>query len=300
MSVSAVRSGAVPRASDRSLVRVSIALGSGGRVDLGDATAALRDRRLTAAERAAVDALVRAVMLLRVRDGFAGIDDAGTAVRLVLRDREADSGGPWATNGEVNVGARNALVDRDHGRARPGMLLPVDVALHELVHVVQFARMPKGAHPHSAIMEGIADAAAMLATDDDTLGEGYYRVDADGRPRGAVRELGARRASGPPVGGIVTTYEQATRTSTEAHAAGGVVSATFRSLRGRIGRERAEALLWRVVRDPQAWTSGGSWRSLADAIRRAAVAGWPDDPTVASAAAAALHDTGLDEARADD
>lgn len=281
------------------LARVHVVLGGRGRRRvLGSALTARADARLTTAERTAIDAVVRAVQLLRERAGLAGIDDAGRAVTLVLRDTEADSGGPWATNGELAVGSRNALMDMVGDAARPSTLLTVDVAVHELTHVVQFARMPAGAKPHGALLEGIADTAAALATGDDTLGEGFYRRDAAGRPRGAVRELGAPRVAGPNLGEVDRRYEDAIRRNEEPHQAGGLVSATFFAIRATLGRERAEQLLWWVIRDTTAWKSGGSWKELALALRRGAAALWPGDSLGSSTVEQALLGTGLARAAA--
>lgn len=277
----------------RDLARVHVAIGQGG-APLGDAAAALDDRRLTEAERAAVRAVVRAVELLRTRAALAGIDDAGRAVRLVLRDREAGSSGPWATLGSISVGSRNALATRSGGRGRDDVLITVDAALHELTHVVQFSRIPAGVRPHAAILEGVADTVAMLATGDDTLGEGFFRTGRDGRPQGAIRELGStRRASSPPLGPTMRTHAEAARPGAEVHAAGGVVSSAFSVVRTRLGRARAEQLVWAVIRDPQAWVDGGSWGGLARAMRRCADQLWPADPGARAAIDAALAATGL-------
>lgn len=268
----------------------------GKRVRIGNAAQALRDKRLTAAEREAILALVEAVHLLRERARLAGIDDAGKAVRLLLRDGDATTHGPWATNGAIAVGTRNGLADRTPGRARPDVLLTVDAAVHELTHVVQFGKMTDKAKPNAAILEGIADSAAILATGDDTLGEEFFKVGKDGRRTGSIRELGEKRTSGPSLGGVVTNYHDATKSDAEEHAAGGVVSATFRALRARVGRERSEQLLWAVIRDAQAWTSGGSWAELVNAMRRQAQAIWSGDAAAIAALESALDSTALDDA----
>ncbi|MCW2924089.1 MAG: hypothetical protein JWM98_1493 [Thermoleophilia bacterium] len=274
-------------------VLVELAGPGSARTSLGSAEEALRDARLTEPERAAIRALVRAVALLRARAGLAGIDDAGTAVHLVLRDHDADTRGPWASAGRISVGAKNALASRAPGRSRADVLLTVDTALHELTHVVQFARMGDGAHPVGAILEGIADSVAILADGDDTLGEGYYRVDAQGRPMGAVREVGDHsRVSGPTLGNVLHRYADAIAPHAEEHAAGGVVSSTMVAIRARLGRDRAEALLWAVIRDAAAWRDGGSWRELARALQRAA----GTDAVTQAAVGAALAQTGLDAA----
>jgi hypothetical protein len=278
-------------AADYAAVRVQLAS-----KDLGSALDALRDSRLTQAERDAIEAIVRAVQLLHTREGFTGIDDAGHGVRLILRDKDADARGPWATNGRVAVGSKNALASRAGDRARTDVLLTVDAAVHELTHVLQFARMSGSVTPNAAILEGIADSMAMLATNDDTLGEGYYKQDASGRYRGAIRELGAHTVSGPTLGPVLKQYQDAISPKAEEHAAGGVVSATFIAIRDRLGRERAEQLLAAVIRDAQAWKSGGTWRDLALALRRDAAALWPADPAAAAAIDAALASTGLDAA----
>lgn len=277
------------------LARVQVELaGSGKRVKLGTAAAALRDRRLTASERAAVTALVRAVELLRTRARLAGIDDAGQAVRLILRDSDASANGPWATRGAVAVGARNALGARTGARANPNVLLTVDAAVHELAHVVQFGRMNASATPHAALLEGIADSVALLATGDDTLGEEFFRRDAKGRHRGAIRVLGSNDVSGAPLGDVIRHYSQVEAHKDEPHTAGGIVSAAFLSIRSALGRERAEQLLWSVIRDDAAWRTGGSWKAFTAALVRAGERLWSDDATARDAIRAALRTTGLD------
>lgn len=284
-----------PSAADLAAVLVELPDAKGKRRSLGTAAQALRDTSLTAAERAAILAMVEAVRLLRERARFAGIDDAGMAVRLLLRDGDATTRGPWATTGAIAVGARNALAGRD-GRGNPNVLFTVDAAVHELTHVMQFQRMESNAKPHAALLEGIADAAAILATDDDTLGEEFFRRDAQGRYRGSIRELGPQRTSGPPVGPVVTSYREVRDGYVEEHAAGGVVSAAFRSLRAQLGRERAEDLLWAVVRDAPAWREGGSWKELVGSMRRQAAQLWSADPAAQAALEQALRATGLDAA----
>lgn len=285
-----------PSAADLGAVRVQVPAPGGRRTSLGTAAQALRDARLTAAERAAILALVEAVRLLRARAGLAGIDDAGTAVTLLLRDADATARGPWATTGVVAVGSRNGLATRAPGRARADVLLTVDAAVHELAHVVQFAKMGTSAKPHPAILEGIADSVALLATGDDTLGEEFFHLDGAGRRRGSIRELGQPTTSGPALGTSVRRYQDAIRPGTEEHAGGGVVSATFITLRTSIGRARAEQLLWAVVRDAPAWRDGGSWRLLVESLRRQAATLWAGDPAALEALESALRAAGLDAA----
>ncbi len=286
-----------PSAADLASVRVQLAAAKGRPESLGSALEALRDKRLTAAERNAIMALVRAVMLLRERAALNGVDDAGTAVTLLLRDKDATERGPWATSGMVAVGARNGLATRVNGRAKADVLLTVDAAVHELTHVVQFGRMSKSARPHPALLEGIADAAAILATGDDTLGEEFFHVDDAGRYRGSIRDFGgARVTSGPALGHVITRYQDAIKPGTEEHAGGGVVAMTFIQIRARLGRERAEQLLWAVIRDAQAWSKGGSWKELSLALRRQAGVVWAGDSAATAAVEAALAVTGLDAA----
>lgn len=274
--------------TDGARVRVRLHTAQGD-IDLGRADVARRDKRLTRGERDAIDSLVEAIRLLRTRNQLLGIDDVGTGVALLLRDAEATSGGAYATSGQIAVGATNALTSRSKVRANPNVLLPVDTAVHELTHVTQFARMPETVTPNSAIMEGIADAAAMLATGDDTLGEGYFRTDATGAHRGSIRDLGRHDVHGPAVGPTSRTYAAATAPGVEPHEAGGLVSTFVAALRASVGRARAERVLWAVIRDSSAWKTGGSWALLAAAFQRA---GNTDDATGA-AVSAALAQTGL-------
>lgn len=287
---------AQPTAADYAGVQVEFAT-KRGRQSVGTALEALRDGRLTAAERHAVMALVRAVQLLRERAQLNGIDDAGTGVTLLLREADASERGPWATTGQVAIGARNGLATRRGGAARADVLLTVDAAVHELAHVVQFGRMGASAKPHAALLEGIADAAAILATGDDVLGEEFFHVGADGRHRGSIRNLGAPGATnGPSLGGVVRRYQDAIRPGTEEHAGGGVVSAAFQHLRASLGRDRAEELLWAVIRDKAAWDTGGSWSELVHALRRQATALWAGDAPAIAAVESALDATGLSAA----
>jgi len=280
----------VPTATSIDAARVRVRLHtSHGYIELGRADAARRDKRLTRGERAAIDNLVEAVRLLRTRNQLLGIDDAGTGVQLLLRNAEATSNGPYAEAGTIAIGAMNALVSRSKVRAAPDVLLPLDTAIHELTHVTQFARLPTNVTPNAGILEGVADAVAMLATGDDTLGEEYYRVDASGKHRGSIRDLGTHDVHGPAIGAVARTYQQATRPGVEAHEAGGLVSSFIVVLRTALGRERAERVLWAVIRDEAAWKSGGSWAALAAAFQRA---GHVDDAT-AAAVSAALTQTGL-------
>jgi hypothetical protein len=144
----------------------------------------------------------------------------------------------------------------------------------------------------------MADAAAILATDDATLGEGYFSVGRNGRREGAIRELGHTKVNGPSIGPVVRRYD-AIRHDTEPHAAGGVVSSTFLEIRARLGRQAAERLLWAVIRDDAAWRQGGSWREFAQAIQRAAEHLWSSSVRGEIAAvAAAMRATKLDTALA--
>lgn len=292
------RSAALPQltAVDMASVRVSMPGARGRRESLGTALQALRDGRLTAAERNAILALVHAVKLLRERAALNGIDDAGAGVELLLRDADANERGPWATTGQIAVGAKNGLATRRGSAARADVLLTVDAAVHELTHVVQFGRMSKTAKPHPALLEGIADAVAILATGDDTLGEEFFSLDANGRYRGSIRELGAHTTSGPALGHVVTNYHDAVRPGTEEHSGGGVVAATFLQVRARLGRERAEQLLWAVIRDTAAWNLGGSWKDLVVSLRRQVATVWAGDPGASAAVEAALSATGLSAA----
>ncbi len=292
----AAATGSAPSEQDLASVIVDLPAPKGRTRRVGTAAHALADSRLTASERMAVLAVVEAVRLLRERAHLAGIDDAGTAVHLLLRDSDADSNGPWATNGQIAVGSRNALASRTGGRGRADVLITVDAAVHELTHVVQFGKMAESAKPNPAILEGMADAAAILATGDDTLGEEFFKQDASGRYRGSIRELGSHETSGPALASVVTRYQDAIRPGVEEHAGGGVVSATFRALRATVGRERAEQLLWAVIRDSSAWRDGGSWRELVASIRRQGGSIWTGDSAALAAIDGALHATGLDAA----
>ncbi len=285
-----------PSAADMASVRVVLTAARGRKESIGTALEALRDGRLTAAERHAIMALVHAVKLLRERAALNGVDDAGAGVELLLRDTDASERGPWATVGQVAVGAKNGLATRRGSAARADVLLTVDAAVHELTHVVQFGRMAKTAKPHPALLEGIADAAAILATGDDTLGEEFFYIDAAGRHRGSIRELGARTTSGPALGHVVTKYQDSIRPGSEEHAGGGVVASAVLQIRASVGRERAEQLLWAVIRDTAAWNKGGSWKDLVLSLRRQAAAIWAGDTAAAAAVESALAATGLNAA----
>jgi hypothetical protein len=263
--------------ADFARVRVNLTVGS-HHVALGRADVALRDARLTAGDRAAIVDMVRAVQLLgRTFGGAAraGIDDAQDAVTLTLRDPEATEGGPWTSENGIAVGATNALAGRTAAPARRGVLLPVDVALHELTHLLQFRRMPANAKPSGALLEGLADSVALLVTGDSLLGEGYFANARNDVLRGAVRDLdpdARRNVNIDVVGPTLTTYAQATRRGVDEHDGGGVVSTIFLHLAQQCGRDAAERIVWAVIEDADAWKGGGTWRQFNDALRSAAAA----------------------------
>jgi len=128
------------------------------------------------------------------------------------------------------------------------------------------------------------------------LGEGFYRRTAAGRAAGAIREVGPHVIDGTPLGRTLTDLHAATKAGVEEHAAGGVVSTTFDEIWKRLGRARAEALVWAVIRDPQAWARGGGWRELAQSIQRCAAGLWPGDGAAGAAVQAAMGVTNLDDA----
>lgn len=259
---------------DLGRVRVELTVGR-RRVRLGTAATALRDGRLSAGERAAVRSMVRAVQLLRERVGQIGTDAARTAVTLVLRDPDANTGGPWASEDGIAIGRTNALAGRTVTPARRGVLLPTDVALHELTHVIQFRAMGAAAKPHAALLEGMADAVALLATGDSLLGEEYFgRAAARDAVRGAIRDLDPSTRQRPVevLGPTLRTLDEAKQPGIEEHDAGGVASGVFVGLRAALGRDVAERLLWALLRDGASWRAGGSWSGFAAGLRRAAAA----------------------------
>ena len=129
------------------------------------------------------------------------------------------------------------------------------------------------------LLEGIADAVALLATNDSLLGEEYFGGggrSASGRDaaRGAIRDLdpAARRTPVEVLGPTIRTLKEAKAPGVDVHDAGGVASTIFVDLRAALGRTAAEQLLWTLLRDSGAWRTGGSWTSFAAGLRRAAAA----------------------------
>lgn len=273
--------------------------GAGGAIHtMGTAADLLARGRLTATQRSAVIAAVEAIAYLRRRFGQSGIDDAGHGVRLLLDSSDADGRGPYAEPGKITAGSHNPI-DVGSGGAGARRVLPRDVALHEMTHVIQFAVLGSDADRlHPALAEGFADALSMLATRDWSIGESYFRT-GRGAPRETIRQVGPSRDGvnkrGEP---LVTDYRQVARNpQTEEHAAGAVISRTFLELQRRLGWSRAEDLLWTVLHDASAWRGGGSWQQAADAINRAAQSLWPGDATAQAAVGASMRVTHLDEAR---
>lgn len=247
---------------------------------LGDAAALLRSHRLSAADSAAVANALRAVQLLRSLAAQQGaVDQARLGVTLLLHVKEADSGGPYAEPGRISVGSHNPT------RKTGGPVLPLDVALHELMHVAQMRVVGANGDLNSELAEGISDAFAMLVTDDWRLGEEYGTVIRDGRSTpGRADER------------YVSDYRTVRGGRIEPHSAGGVVVRTMSELAARVGRDDALFLLMAVVNDRGAWRGGGTWPRFARALVDAAARTWPDDATRQQALAVALGSTHLDEA----
>jgi hypothetical protein len=251
----------------------------GALTTLGDAQAVLRGSKLKGADRAAVANALRAVQLLRSLGATGAAGQARLGVTLILHANDADLNGPYAEPGSMAIGSRNPIMGSG------GPTLPYDVALHEMMHVAQFAVVGSSGELHPAIAEGISDSFAMLATGDWRLGEAYGT---------AVRD--ARTHAGKALEQLVPDYRIVRKGKTEAHAAGGVVVQTMHVLAARIGREAALNVLIQVVNNRAAWNKGGSWQQFAAALSSAGGALWPDDPVKQHAVAAALAATHLDEA----
>jgi hypothetical protein len=274
--------------------------------DIGSAREALRDPRLSKGEKNAVRMAVASVGWLTKRFGTAGVDDAGHGVQLILRSSLADSGGPFAEYGSISVSTVNPINEKATNRATRQKILPRDVALHELTHVVQFAQLgSQWEKLHPAIGEGLADSLSMLATRDWGIGEGYW-PSAKSSDRGGtnkarghtdvIRDVGGRMSKSRKGDPVVFDYRKVARGGIEEHAAGGVVSRTVYEVQQRLGWKRAEDLVWHVIRDRAAWNGGGSWKQLSQALTRGAAELWPNDATAALAVADALRVTHLDEA----
>ncbi|MBC7644116.1 MAG: hypothetical protein H7123_03245 [Thermoleophilia bacterium] len=270
--------------------------GAGGRsVVLGSAEVAIQNKSLTNGERQAIANAVRAVRYLHARYGFSGVDAAGSAVHLLLRSSQADERGPFADNVRITAGGRNPLLPTGSTAAAADEILPYDVVLHELTHVMQFTRLGAGwSGLQSQLAEGMADAVSMLATRDWTIGEAYYR-DANGASAKSIREIarGAVRHTGEPV---VFDWRKVRDGQVEEHAAGAVLSRTMYEIELRLGHERAEQLAAAMVNDQQVWVGGGSWQSTAAAFARLGATLWAGDIVASQAVADALAATHLNEA----
>lgn len=267
----------------------------GSVVTLGTAEVALRGSKLSPSQKEAVRTMVRAVRYLRERHGLSGVDDAGRAVRLLVGSANADNRGPFAEAGRITVGTRNPVASAAAEDALSRRILPFDVALHELTHVVQFAAMGSNwSRLNPQLAEGMADTVAMLATRDWSIGERYFGRRRGGAYAGTIRSIDPRtRTKGEPV---QFDWRAVRDGNVEEHAAGAVVSRTFYEISTRIGWHRAQELVWTVLRDPVAWENGGSWQQLAASIQRSANLLWPSDPAIAAVIGVAMRATHLDEA----
>lgn len=284
-----------PAAPANSGVLVKMETIGGVVATIGDARAAMRDHRLTKGERAAVRAALQAVQYLNRRFGRNGFDDAGTAVTLLLRSNEASMEGPFATPGTISVGDGNPF--RDQLTKAGDRILPRDVALHELAHVVQFHELgPAFEQLHPALAEGIADAMAMLATRDWSVGEGYFSS-GHRAPTGTIRDIDPKRRNRPGEP-LVFDWRKVRDGRVEEHAAGAVFSRTIFEVQQKLGWKRAEELVWFVIRDTRAWQTGGSWSLAAASLLAGAQTLWPGDAAALAATQHALRVTHLDQALA--
>jgi Zn-dependent metalloprotease len=258
---------------------------------------AIRDPRLNAGEHQAVENAVRALRYLHERFGYAGYDDAGSAVHLLLGYTDADTRGPYATEGQITAGSRNPVASPGDTSAVARVVLPYDVVLHELTHVVQFAGLGTSWQQlNSQLTEGMADAMSMIATHDWSIGEDYFHRGVGGRLRETIRDIDPRaHVQGEP---LVVDWRKVRDGNVEDHAAGAVVSRTFYEIVQRLGWTRAQDLLWAVLRDQQTWTNGGTWPQFASGLVRAADTMWPQDAAAQTAVLAAMQVTHLDAALA--
>jgi hypothetical protein len=266
---------------------------AGALEDLGNASEALRDRRLKRGERHAIRMTVAAVAWLQKRFGTAGVDDAGNGVELVLRSGFADVAGPYAEWGRITVPNGNVINGKSKHKATRGRVLPRDVALHELVHVIQFAQLGRDWEKlHGGIAEGLADTVAMLATRDWRIGESYWTK----QDKAVIRDVGGRRGKQRHGDPVVFDWRKVAKGKVEEHAAGAVVARTFYEIQRKLGWRRAEDLVMGVIKDHGAWLSGGSWKQLAESLPRIARQLWPMDAAAQEVVVAAMRSTHLDEA----
>lgn len=285
-----------PSANDRRHVRVQMNTPA-GKKDLGTATAALRDPRLHAPERQAIANAVQAVAYFRQRYGRDGIDDAGKGFTLLLRD--ASGTAPFAAPGLMVVPAANPIAAKVPNAST--RVLPLDVAMHEYGHLVQWEESFLGdvGWPmlsfDSGVAEGLADTAAMLATRDWRAGEGYLKPSG---PKTVVRDAAHPRAA-HTYQKLVTNYRTVAGSAyVEGHKSGGVVSRTFYELQQRIGWREAERLYYAVQSDDQVWREFVGWDRLASALNDKAALLWRNQPAKLRAFKAAMQATHLDEAAA--
>lgn len=300
--------GPAPRVSSNDLVRVHVRDGEGDDSLLGTPEDALRDPRLTPGDRAAVRNILDAVDYLRTRFGYAGFDDAGRAVELVLHA----GSGPSVQSGRIIVPATNPFAVLPEAHARPDVLLPADVARHELLHLVQarITGQPIGGRPPEqpgrgvdvitpmqarGVAEGIADAFAQLQVGTWKSG-GDFRIQQPGKPPRVMRDF-EEPSSPRALMSVSSVYDRASMAdmTIDPHAQGGVVVAFARSLQQSVGTRRTEDVMWGILNDRDFAISKQAWREFAEAADRQSARAVTSDPELSRAIDEALTTVNLDE-----
>jgi len=280
---------------DRRAVAVELAQPGGQPLQLGTADTALRDPRITASERAAIRNVTRTTAYFRSRFGRSGVDEAGRGIRLILRDRSGRE--PYATRHTIVVGAnpmRNLVPNTT------GQVLPLDVAVHEYTHAIQWTKSQLGGVGwpllsfDGGVAEGMADAVGMIATRDWSIGEQYLKP--GGRYR-SVRDA-ARPSSATTFQKYVTRYDAPKHSEAGSHRAGGVAARTFFEVQQLAGWHATERLAYAVTNDGPLWETYVDWPRLARGITAASERLWPAGSPERVAVATALTRTGLDQAAA--
>lgn len=265
--------------------RVQVHLRDGEReFDIGTADVAVQHPQLKPLERAAIRNLVSAVAFYRTNLGRNGIDDAGLGVTFVLRAPYGPAVSPPMV---MAVTTENPMSDVPS--SRKGVLLPPDIAAFEYAQLVQLAESRERGFD-SAVLVGLSDVGAALATRDWRIGENYF--DRNGRVR-ALRDI-ANPRSRYALDPLTTDYRRVA--DSKPHLASGVASRTFYEVQQRLGWRRTEQLYAAVVKDQSLWQHGADFPALARSIDRQAQRLWPESAHARESVSRALRATHLSEA----
>jgi hypothetical protein len=306
MLITDIGSAAPPRvpASRRIIVERSTDGTSAHSTRVGTVSEALHDPSVTKAEREAIRNTLKAIDLIRrANPAYSAVDHALEGVdRIVLGVVRS----PAADDGRVLVPPVNPMTGLK-GASTSKTLLPLDVAVHEIAHLVQESvsgvsiggrggRETRGMGGSTnfdavSVAEGLADAAAAIETGRWRSGDEFFTATSGIH---TVRDYAAPKDTPGVLSELRTHMSNIRHRDADPHVEGGLVGHVFHDIAVTTSSAQARTAVWGVMNDPAFAASNQGWFDVRDAlVRQADAAQDRHDDRLHDAIMLSLNDRGF-------